>query len=59
MGTVGRLLMDCCVYISDAMSSGSVSVLFCLSMMEFRGEVSVFLKSFRFIFLGLIHLTVF
>ena len=45
--------MDCCVYISDAISSGSVSILFCLSMMEFRGEVSVFLKSFRFIFLGL------
>ena len=28
-------------------------MLFCLSMMESRGEVSVFLKTFRFIFLGL------
>ena len=44
--------MDCCVYISDAMSSGLVSILFCLSMMESRGEVSVFLKTFRFIFWG-------
>ena len=35
------------------MSSGLVSILFCLSMMESRGEVSEFLKTFRFIFLGL------
>ena len=36
------------------MSSGLVSILFCLSMIESRGEVSVFLKTFRFIFLGLL-----
>ena len=35
------------------MSSGLVNMLFCLSMMESRGEVLVFLKTFRFIFLGL------
>ena len=35
-----------------AMSSGLVSILFCLSMMESRGEVSMFLKTLRFIFLG-------
>ena len=34
------------------MFSGLVSILFCLSMMQSRGEVSVFLKTFRFIFLG-------
>ena len=34
------------------MSSGLVSILFCLSMMESRDEVSMFLKTFRFIFLG-------
>jgi hypothetical protein len=55
VGTVGRLLMDCCVYIFDAMSSGLVSILFCLSMMESRGEVSVFLKIFWFIVLGFFH----
>ena len=46
--------MDCCVLIFDAMSSGLVSILFCLSMMESRGEVSAFLKIFWFIFLGLL-----
>ena len=40
------------MYISFAMSSGFVSILFCLSVMESRGEVSVFLKTFLFIFLG-------
>src|ERR1700737_1976979 len=44
--------MDCYVYISAAMSSGLVSILFCLSMMESKGEVSVFLKIFRFFFFG-------
>ena len=34
------------------MSSGLVSILFCLSMIESNGEVSVFLKTLRFIFLG-------
>ena len=45
--------MDCCVYITDAMSLGLVSILLCLSMMESRGEVLEFLKTFLFIFLGL------
>ena len=45
--------MDCCVYISDAMSLGLISILLCLSMMESRCEVSEFLKIFLFIFLGL------
>ena len=45
--------MDCCVYISDAMSSGLVSILLCLFMMESKGEVSEFLKTFLFIFFGL------
>ena len=53
MGTVGRLLMDCCMYISFAMSSGLVRMLFCLSMIESRGEASEFLKTFLFTFLGL------
>ena len=35
------------------MSSGLVSILFCLSIMESRGEVSVFLKTFWFMFVGL------
>jgi hypothetical protein len=35
------------------MSSGLVSILLCLSMMQSRGEVSVILKTFRLIFLGL------
>ena len=34
-------------------SSGLVSILVCLSMMESKGEVSVFLKTLGFIFLGL------
>ena len=34
------------------MFSRLVNILFCLSMMESRGEVSVFLKTFWFIFLG-------
>ena len=44
--------MDCCVYISFAISSGLVKMLFCLSMIESRGEDSEFLKTFLFIFLG-------
>jgi hypothetical protein len=39
--------------ISLAMSSGLVKMLFCLSMMESSGEVSEFLKTFLFTFLGL------
>ena len=40
METVGRLLMDCCICNSFAMSSGLVKILFCLSMMESSGKVS-------------------
>ena len=39
--------------ISCAISLGLVRILFCLSMMESRGEVSKFLKNFLFLFLGL------
>ena len=53
MGTVGLLLMDCWMYISFAISSGLVNMLFCLSVMESRGDVSEGLKTFLFIFLGL------
>jgi hypothetical protein len=49
---VGRLLMDCCMCISFAMSSGLVKMLLCLSMIESRGEVSEFLNTFLFTFLG-------
>jgi hypothetical protein len=35
-----------------AISSGLVRILFCLSVMESRGEVSECLKTFLFIFLG-------
>ena len=44
--------MDCWMYISFAMSSGLVKMLFCLSMIESRDEVSEFLKIFLFTFLG-------
>ena len=40
------------MYISCAMSSGLVNILFCLSVMESRGEVSEGLKTFLFIFWG-------
>ena len=52
MGTVGRLLMDCCMYISFAIPLGLVRILFYLSVMESRGEISECLKIFLFIFLG-------
>ena len=38
--------------ISFAISSGLVRMLFCLSVMESRGEVSECFKTFLFIFLG-------
>jgi hypothetical protein len=41
------------MYISFAMSSRLVRILFCLSVMESRGEVSECLKIFLLIFLGL------
>ena len=37
------------------MSSKLVSILFCLSIMESKGEVLVFLKTLRFIFLWFFH----
>ena len=49
---MGRLLIDCCICISVAMSSGLVRMLFCLSIIESKGEVSEFLKTFLFTFLG-------
>ena len=43
--------MDCCMYISFMMSAGLVKILFYVLVMESRGEVSEFLKTFMFIFL--------
>ena len=40
VGTIGLLLIDCCMYISLAMSSGFVSILLFLSEMQFRGGIS-------------------
>jgi hypothetical protein len=37
------------------MSSGLVRMLFCLLMIESRGEASEFLKIFLFTFLGFFH----
>ena len=45
--------MDCFICISFVMSLGLVKMLFCLSIIEFRSEVSEFLKTFLFSFLGL------
>jgi hypothetical protein len=48
------------MYISLAISSGLVRILFCLSVMESRGEVSECLKTFLLIFWGFfIHLAIF
>ena len=48
------------MYIFFAISLELVRMLFCLSVMESRGEVSECLKTFLFIFLGFfIHLAVF
>ena len=44
--------MDCCIYISFAMSSGLVKMLLFRSVMQSSGGVSRFLKTFLFIFLG-------
>ena len=46
--------MDCCICISFAMSSRLVRILLFLSVMQSSGGVSKFLKTFLFIFLGLI-----
>ena len=44
--------MDCCIWISFAISSGLVSMLLFLSRMQSSGGVSWFLKTLLFIFLG-------
>ena len=46
--------MDCCMCISFAISFGLVKMLLFLSVMQSSGGVSKFLKTFLFIFLGLI-----
>ena len=46
--------MDCCICISFAMSSGLVRMLLFQSVMQSNGGVSKFLKTFLFIFFGLI-----
>ena len=54
VGTVGRLLMDCWICISFAMSSRLVRMLLFWSVMQSSGGVSKFLKTFLFIFFGLV-----
>src|SRR5450631_4044720 len=44
--------MDCCLWISLAMSTGFVSMLLCSSVMQSSGGVSWFLKTFLLIFFG-------
>ena len=46
--------MDFCIYISFAMTSWLVRMLLFLSVMQSSGGVSRFLKTFLFIFFGLI-----
>ena len=46
--------MDCCICISFAMSSGLVRMLLFQLVMQSSGGVSRFLKTFLFIFFGLI-----
>ena len=46
--------MDYCICTSFAMSSGLVRMLLFLSVMQSSGGVSKFLKTFLFIFFGLI-----
>ena len=54
MGTMGLLLIDYCICISFAMSSGFVSILLFWLVMQSSGGVLMFLKTFLFIFLGLV-----
>ena len=49
---MGLLLIDCCMCISFAMSSGLVSMLLFLSLMQSNGGVSWFLKTLLFIYFG-------
>ena len=51
---MGRLLMDCCICISFAMSSRLVRMLLFRSVMQSSGGVSKFLKTFLFIYFGLV-----
>jgi hypothetical protein len=53
VGTVGLLVIDCCIYISLAISSGLVMMLLSRLRRESRGGVSVALKTLWFNFLGL------
>ena len=46
--------MDCCICISFAISSGLVRILSLRSVIQSKGGVSRFLKTFLFIFLGLV-----
>ena len=49
---MGLLLIDCCLWISLAMTNGLVSILLYSSVMQSNGGVSWFLKSFLLIFFG-------
>ena len=51
---MGLLLSDCWEYITCAISSGFVRMLLNLSMRQSNGGVSLFLKIFLLIFLGLL-----
>ena len=50
---MGLLLSDCCLWISLAMSTGFVSILFCSFEMQSNGGVFWFLKTLLLIFFGL------
>ena len=58
VGTVGLLLIDCCAYISLAMSSGLVRMLLFMSKMQSNGGISWFLKTILFIYLGFFRIIV-
>ena len=47
------LLIDCCLWISLAMSTGFVSISLCTSVMQSNGGVSWFLKTLLLIFFKL------
>ena len=50
---MGLLLIDCCLWISLAMSSGLVRILLCSYVMQSSEGVSWFLKTLLLIFFGL------
>jgi hypothetical protein len=47
-------MIDCCMYIFEATSSGLVSMMFFCERMESKGGISIFLNTLRFIFFGLV-----